>query len=339
MGAAQSASATAAAALRLIPGSPADLGAPSVPTPAASTATNAVPYAQALAPYAKFGTDAAPGVFPRTIRHAMGETTIKAAPQRVVVLDTGELDAMVELGIKPVGAADYGAAGLPAYLEGATDGVKLIGSVTEPDLEAVAALRPDLILSSKLRHEKLYPRLSAIAPTVFAERPGVSWKENFVLYAQAVGKEREAANTVARYEARVKQLNAALPSPRPSVSVVRILSNNTIRYYQRSNFLGLLLTDLGFPRPPAQNVDDFGVDLGLESIGQYAAADVIVLAIFGGQSTPFATTVQHSPLWTGLPAVKAGKVLNVDDQTWIGGIGYRAAFAVLDQLAKQFGVQ
>lgn len=326
------------AALRLLPASPADLGAPPVPPAAPSTATNAMPYDKALAPYARFGTDAAPGDFPRTIRHAMGETTVKAAPARVVVLDTGELDAMVELGIKPVGAVDYGTVGLPNYLAGATDGVRIIGTINEPDLEAIAALRPDLILSSKLRHDKLYARLSAIAPTVYAERPGVSWKQNFVLYAQAVGREREAAATVARYEARVRQLNAGLPTPRPTVSVVRLLANQ-IRYYQRANFLGVLFTDLGLPRPPAQNVDDFGVDLGLESIGQYAPADLVVLAVFGDQSSPFATSVTQGPLWQGLPVVKAGKVLTVDDQTWIGGIGYRAAFAVLDGLANHFSIK
>lgn len=329
---------SAPAALRLLPASPSDLGAPPVPEPAPSTAANATPYAKALAPYSRFGTDAVAGVFPRTIRHAMGETTIKSAPTRVVVLDTGELDAMVELGIKPVGAVDYGAPGLPAYLAGATDGVRIVGTINEPNLETIAALRPDLILSSKLRHEKLYERLSAIAPTVFAERPGVSWKQNFVLYAQAIGREREAAATVARYEARVRQLNSALPAPRPTVSVVRILANS-IRYYQRANFLGVLFTDLGLPRPPAQNVDDFAVDLGLETIGQYAPADLIVLATFGDQGSPFATSVTQSPFWLGLPAVKAGKVLTVDDQTWIGGIGYRAAFAVLDGLATYFGVK
>lgn len=329
--------APSAAALRLLPLPAGDLGAPAVPPATTSTAAGAVPYAAALAPYAGFGTDAAPGVFPRAIRHAMGETTIKAQPQRVVVLDTGELDAMIEVGIRPVGAIDYSGAGLPEHFAGLIDGIKLVGPINEPDLEAIAALRPDLILSSKLRHEKLYERLAAIAPTVFTDRPGVSWKQNFVLYAQAAGREQAASATVARYEERVRQLNAGLPAPRPSVSIVHIRASDTIRYYQRANYLGVLLTDLGFPRPPAENVDDFSADLGLESIGRYAPADLIILAITPGQQPTFATAVLQSPLWTGIPAVKAGRVVNVDNRTWIGGIGYRAAFAVMDQLATYFG--
>jgi len=76
-----------------------------------------------------------------------------------------------------------------------------------------------------------------------------------------------------------------------------------------------LLTDLGFPRPESQNVDDFAAEVSLEQLDQ-------------------ADTVQRSPVWNELPAIKAGKVRKVDDQTWLGGIGYHAAFEVMDQIAK-----
>ncbi|HEX5166265.1 MAG TPA: hypothetical protein VFV93_12765, partial [Thermomicrobiales bacterium] len=93
--------------LRLIPLPPAELGAPEVPEPAVSTAEGAVPVAEAVAVYDDFGTDAEPGVFPRTIRHAMGETTLDAKPERVVVLDSGELDSVIRMGLNPVGALEY----------------------------------------------------------------------------------------------------------------------------------------------------------------------------------------------------------------------------------------
>ena len=51
---------------------------------------------------AKLGSDAEPGVFPRTVVHAKGSTEIAAKPERVVVLDTGELDAVITYGITPV---------------------------------------------------------------------------------------------------------------------------------------------------------------------------------------------------------------------------------------------
>ena len=56
-----------------------------------------------------------------------------------------------------------------------------MGTIAEPNLEAIAALQPELILPNKARHEDPYPRLAQIAPTVFAERVGAVWKGNFAL--------------------------------------------------------------------------------------------------------------------------------------------------------------
>ena len=57
------------------------------------------------------------GEFPRTVKHFRGETTIKSAPSKVVILSTGQLDGVLSLGIVPVGAATAGDADLvPAYL-------------------------------------------------------------------------------------------------------------------------------------------------------------------------------------------------------------------------------
>ena len=60
----------------------------------------------------------------RSVVHAMGRTQITGTPERVVVLDTGELDSAVALGIKPVGAVEaIAGAGFPAYLADAVTGV------------------------------------------------------------------------------------------------------------------------------------------------------------------------------------------------------------------------
>ena len=127
---------------------------------------------------AKLGSDAAPGRFPRVVTHALGETEIAAKPQRVVVLDGGELDDVLSLGLTPVGlASPEGAAEQPSYLADRLAGVADVGTINNLDLEAIGALRPDLIVGSKLRADKMYPQLSAIAPTVFSIRPGFPWKE------------------------------------------------------------------------------------------------------------------------------------------------------------------
>ena len=99
---------------------------------------------------ASVATEAA---FPRTVEHAMGATDIPARPERVVVLDTGELDSVLSLGVTPVGAVTTAVsqAFLSYLAEGAAD-VEVVGTIAEPNLEAIAALQPDLILSNKVRH-------------------------------------------------------------------------------------------------------------------------------------------------------------------------------------------
>lgn len=317
---------------------PAALGAPEVPQAAPSSSPEADPLAEAIAQYEGLGTDAEPGAFPRTVVHAMGEATVEAAPQHIVCLDTGEMDTMVSLGLKPVGIIDWTGAGAPPpYLAQQLDGVEIVGSIAEPDIEAIAALSPDLILTNRVRHEAINDRLSALAPTVMGHAPGNVWRQNFQLYSQTLGKEVEAAETVRAYEDRVKALNAALPLPRPSVSVIRV-TGETLRYYQRSNFLATILTDLGFPRPEAQNVDDFALlNQSLETLGESGNGDVIVLSVVGGESD-FSRAMLESPLWQSLPAVQNDKVLVVDDNVWIAGLGYQAAALILDDVATFFDV-
>jgi iron complex transport system substrate-binding protein len=176
------------------------------------------------------------------------------------------------MGLIPVGTLDYSSSGLPPYLEGRLRGVSTVGSLAEPNLEAIAALRPDLILSNRTRNVKLYDKLSAIAPTIFGERAGLVWRHNFALNSQALRREQQAAATVRQYEEQVRALNAKLPSPRPSVSVIRVLDKDR-RYYPRANFIGGILTGLGYPLPESQNVDDLALlKMILETVGQHAPA-------------------------------------------------------------------
>ena len=150
------------------------------------------------------------GAAVRTVEHAMGKAEVPEKAERVVVLDTGELDSAMTLGVKPVGAVEaVEGAGYPAYLEG-TGGIENVGTIEQPNLEAIAALEPDLILSSKLRHEAIYDQLEQIAPTVFTETTGVTWKENFEKHAEALNRQEEAERARSEYKGRVDEFRAEM---------------------------------------------------------------------------------------------------------------------------------
>ncbi|MEV5967356.1 iron-siderophore ABC transporter substrate-binding protein [Kribbella sp. NPDC051952] len=284
---------------------------------------------------AKLGSDAQPGQFPRTVKGALGDTKLEKKPSRVVVLDSGELDDVLALGITPVGmATTAGQAGVPSYLADKAQGIKTVGGISELNLEAIAALKPDLILGSKLRANDLYEKLSAIAPTVFSIRPGFPWKENFLLVADAVGEEDKATGILNDYQKRANDVKSKVQGS-PTISLVRFRPGE-IRLYGNLSFIGVILKDIGLPRPKIQDVQDLAVEVSQENIGQ-AAGDWIFYSSYAKPDTTAENTVVNGNLWKALPAVKNGQVARVDDEVWFLGLGPLGAMDTLNDLEKLLG--
>ncbi|MGW5775293.1 ABC transporter substrate-binding protein [Streptomyces sp. NPDC003863] len=300
-------------------------------------ATGGKDFGDAAAKTAAMGTDAKPGQFPRTLTHALGRTEIPAAPKRVVVLDVGELDNVVSLGVKPVGyAPSEGDDGIPGYLKKDAGTPKSVGTINNLNLEAIANLQPDLILGSQLRAADKYDELSKIAPTVFSIRPGFTWKENYLLNAAALDRTAEAKTKLAAYEAEAKRLGADIAAAsgpnKPTVSMVRYLPGK-IRLYAKASFIGTILEDAGLPRPKNQQVDELAAEISPEKIDE-ADADWIFTGVYGDAKATKKDTAQANPLWKNLTAVKAGRAKDVPDETWYLGLGVTAANSVLDDLRE-----
>ena len=113
---------------------------------------------------------------PPPVRHAAGETAVVADPQRIVVLAGDELDALCALGLQGrivAAALPDGAETQPSYLGTVVHDLPAVGTRSAPDLAAIAAAKPDLILGAKSLTADAaddaddYASLAAIAPTVF----------------------------------------------------------------------------------------------------------------------------------------------------------------------------
>jgi iron complex transport system substrate-binding protein len=281
--------------------------------------------------------------FPRTIEHAMGKTEIKAKPKRVVALDTSFVDATLILDTPVVGYTDYRTINgkLPDYL--GDDRTKYgseaesVGTLAEPNLEKIAALKPDLIISAKVRHEKLYEQLSKIAPTVMSETTGPTWKDNIRLEAKALGAEDLAEKEISSYQVAAKTVGAAInaKAKNPTISVVRFVDGPT-RLYQNASFSGIVLKDAGLARPKPQDVNDFALEISPERIKD-ADGDAIFVATYAddkGLSKKTADQFKANPLWKPL----APKVHEVPDITWMTAVGLQGGWEILTDLAKTFDV-
>lgn len=274
--------------------------------------------------------------FPRTVEHAMGSTEIPEAPERVVVLDTGELDSVLSLGVKPVGAVttDVDTEFL-SYLQEAAAGVEVVGTIETPNLEAIAALRPDLILSNKVRHEELYDEFSQIAPTVFAEEVGAVWKDNLGLAAEALGLEDEADAGIEAYEEDAAALGQTLDDPSATTVGALRFVEGTIRVYRPESFIGTVLTDIGVDQVelPLAEFPAF-TEISAEQL-EMAEADIIVYASFGPAEDSGELEVLAGPLWSGLTAVEEGRAFAVDGDVYYSGIGLTAASLIVEDIADK----
>ncbi|RJL32846.1 ABC transporter substrate-binding protein [Bailinhaonella thermotolerans] len=284
----------------------------------------------------------------RTVTHAMGTTKITKPVKRVVALDQSFVDAALALETEVVGYTTYRAVNetLPAYLgESARrygKAAKPVGPLTQPSLEQVKLLKPDLILSAKVRHEQLYGQLSQIAPTVFSETTGAIWKDNLRLVGRALGKEDLAERKIKEYEARAARIGEAIKAGNggkaPTISILRFTDEPTVRLYVENSYSGIVLKDAGFVRPAGQPTvkDSIVVDVSPERITDLDAEHIFI-STYKDEKNAWEKTrraFETNPLWGKLK----GEKHEVEDLTWMSAVGVHGAHAVLDDLAKIFGV-
>lgn len=274
----------------------------------------------------------ASGATCRQVDHALGTTCVPARPERVAVLDTGELDTVLALGVVPVAATTpYQIGHFPAYLPlGDDTRVKSLGVVQEPDLERLMLLQPDLILGSQQRHGQIYPILSSIAPTVFSESIGATWAENLVLFARALGREAEAEHWLARIDLQCRKIGALYQAKgRPRLSIVRSMQTH-IRLYLGDSFIGSLVQRCGLRRPESQSGDGFARRLRSPRQIDLLDGDIILLSEYAPEQGSLIRRWQRSPFWSRLQ----GRVFPVDDSYWMLGTGPLAAHRVLNDLER-----
>lgn len=293
-------------------------------------ATGGKAFATADKETAELGSDAEPGAFPRTVRHANGTTEIAERPERVVVLDTGELDDVLSLGITPVGmVTTEGAHAVPSYLADQVKDVETVGTINELNLEVIAELDPDLILGSQLRADALYDELDSIAPTVFSIRPGFPWKENFALVGEALGMENEATDVLNDYTRATDDLDDAVDG-NPTISLVRFMPER-LRLYGNKSLIGVILDDAGLARPQAQDIAELAVEISPENLDQ-AGGDYVFYTSYGDPEATGETTALSGSQWTGLPAVEDDRAFRVKDDVWFLGLGPIGAGQIVDDL-------
>ncbi len=273
---------------------------------------------------------------PGPLRHAAGETPVVPDPQRIVVLAGDELDALCALGLQTrivAAALPDGSDAQPSYLGTVVHDVPGVGSRNAPDLGAIAAAKPDLILGSQSLTPDAFPALAAIAPTVFTGAPGAQWQDNLRLVAAATGRRRAADDLIAGFAEQAKKAGDANDATHFQASIVQ-LTDSSLRVWGSDNFPASVLGAVGVDRPVAQRFTDKPyVEIPLTDTNFSAAdGDIVYLSFASSAAKDRAPAVLESAAWHKLAANRDNRVFVVNNEVWQTGQGLIAARGIIEDL-------
>ncbi|WP_086818984.1 iron-siderophore ABC transporter substrate-binding protein [Allokutzneria sp. NRRL B-24872] len=284
----------------------------------------------------------------RSVTHPLGTSSIPVKPERVVSLDSnGGLQVSLELGVPLIASETLqGGQPLPPYVPAPAAGFTALG-FNQLNLEQLAGLRPDLIIGNTQRLKDNYAKLTGIAPTVAYENAGsgVGWRQSVRTIGDVLGARAEIDRRLAAHTERVAALKAKHREllAKNSVALLRFTSNE-LRIVRGPIFGSAVLSDLGARRPASTDRPSPSatyVTLSEENVGVLADSDVLLHFVGGGGMVDKASTtfdkITKGGLWQQLPAVRAGRVIELDPVSWWDGYSVSAAQTCLDQLDKALG--
>ena len=253
-----------------------------------------------------------------TIKDAKGEFTLDKTPSRVVALEYSFVDALAQVGVSPVGVADDNKVDriLPQVREKIA-AWQSVGTRSQPSLEVIASLKPDLIIADPSRHTAVFEELKKIAPTVMFDSRHESYQENLETaqkIGDLVGKSAEMKAKINEHNDYIANIakNLGVQGKKASFGTSR---EDKFNIQNDNGYVGSFLTTLGFA-PTKLNSDQAFVEINLEQLVM-EKPEYLFIAHYRDES--IARKWEAEPLWKAIPAVKANRVYSVDSDMWARG--------------------
>lgn len=262
----------------------------------------------------------------RTVRSAFGTAIVPAAPKRVVsVIGDIDLETMLALGVTPVGAGTQGgtvASGFAPHLADLIDGVEPLAWADGAPVEAIAALRPDLIFAPT---EEVAEQLESIAPVVpRGSWVGTEWKDDLRYVAAVLDRADDAEALLEAYETQAAGLAAELELELPDATALsaQVAYDHSQVYVDADDsFSGAVLTEVGFTLSPiAETESEDGIAISFEQL-ERLDSDLLFWQVRqrdedGEPDTAGVEKLRANPLFARIPAVAAGRFHEVPNRPW-----------------------
>ncbi|MCK7622501.1 ABC transporter substrate-binding protein [Streptomyces sp. RS10V-4] len=266
----------------------------------------------------------------RTVTDGKGVTVrTPSPPKRVVCLVALCDDMLAELGMRPVASTSR----LLAHEKflGRAEAAKIPsvpGGFLSPEAEAILSFRPDLVIGLKDTHGKLAPALKGA--TAFWPVEPESWQDSVGYLrnlAALTGRTEEGERAERAFRKKLAAAERA-PSGRTALVMFGTAENFGVATPGTDVTAGLLPKIVRYPWRSR------GVD-GTYSMEEILARHVDVLFVeslaAGGPGQRLSDRLARNPLWARIPAVRNGKVIEVDPEVWAKGRGTRSLGIVLDE--------
>lgn len=273
-------------------------------------------------------------VWALSVQDEQGTFTINTVPQRVVVLELSFADALAAIDISPVGIADDGDAS--RILDDVRARMKpwqSVGTRAQPSLEAISALKPDLIIADSSRHAGIYQSLKGIAPVLLLKSRSETYEENLqsaAIIGRVLGKEPEMERRLKLHRQRMADFAARLPH---GANVVFGTSREQqFNLHSTQSYTGSVLSALGLKVPQPVN-NSAMTALSLEQL-LALNPDWLIVAHYREESV--VKRWQGDSLWQMMTAAQKHQVASVDSNIWARMRGIFAAELIGRDAVKIF---
>ncbi|WP_427071338.1 siderophore ABC transporter substrate-binding protein [Lysinibacillus fusiformis] len=281
-----------------------------------------------------------------TIEGRDGNTTFEEVkldkiPEKVVVFDNGFLDTLDALGVNPTAVVQDS---LPSYLSKYKDSTFVnAGTLFEPDYEKLSEINPDIIFISG-RASAAYAELSKIAPTVYI---GVdnknfleSFKANTELAGKIFGKEKEAADAISAYEAKVEEVKGKATASEEKALIV-LGSEGALSAYGSGSRFGVIHDVFGVKAADEKvKVGTHGDNVSFEYVRETNPDILFVVdrdAVVNENGESGTKAAIENEIVSATNAVKNGKVFYLDPEVWyLSGGGLQSETLKVEDVLKAF---
>ncbi|TWT06830.1 iron-siderophore ABC transporter substrate-binding protein [Planococcus sp. CPCC 101016] len=283
---------------------------------------------------------------PVTIQGTNGEVTLDAPAKKVVVLEWTYAEDLLAVGVQPAGMADIEAYGDYVNIEPQLDETVVdVGGRQEPNLEAIAALEPDLIIGVSFRHDAMIEQLETIAPTVifnpYPEDESIDlyqeMETTFLEIAKAVGKTSEGEKVLAdletQYEEKAAEIEAADLKTKDVILTLAYSGEQApeIRVFTPNSMASIILERIGLNN--VHQPDQFEIfgssTFNVEGLVKYEDANYLYTV--PEEDNIYENQLNGNPVWENLAFVKEGRTYDLGADTWLYG-GPLSAETLMNQI-------